>query len=406
MRALLVICHRWAGLFAAVFLFISGLTGAIISWDHELDEWLNPHLFEASTGTTGPQFTSLALARNLEESDARLHVRYLPLSIEPGHTLVVSVGPSMDPATGKPHDLGFNQLALNPVTAEIQASRQCGSISLSRENLLPFLYKLHYTLHIPDDWGLEFGVLFMGFVAIVWTLDCIVALSISFPNRKAWRKSLRFRWAQGGYKLNFDLHRSGGVWLWGLLLILAVTSVSMNLSGPVVRPLVSLFSTLTPGVFDSRTPSDRTSPIAPVITREQAIGVAEAEALRRGWKAPAGSIFYAERYGLYGVTFFALGQDHPDGGLGNPSLYIDGKNGALVGERIPGTGSLGDIFLQAQFPLHSGRILGLPGRILVSAMGLIVAVLSVTGIFIWARKRRARTLANPNSYFSPASHIL
>ena len=43
MRAFLVLLHRWFGLFIAVFLIIAGLTGALISWDHELDEWLNPH---------------------------------------------------------------------------------------------------------------------------------------------------------------------------------------------------------------------------------------------------------------------------------------------------------------------------------------------------------------------------
>jgi len=48
-RQLLTILHRWAGLLLATFLFISGLTGAIISWDHELDEWLNPHLFDRQT---------------------------------------------------------------------------------------------------------------------------------------------------------------------------------------------------------------------------------------------------------------------------------------------------------------------------------------------------------------------
>jgi uncharacterized iron-regulated membrane protein len=46
--------------------------------------------------------------------------------------------------------------------------------------------------------------------------------------------------------------------------------------------------------------------------------------------------------------------------------------------------------VQAQFPLHSGRIVGLPGRILISIMGLVVAALSVTGVVIWWRKRRAR----------------
>jgi uncharacterized iron-regulated membrane protein len=42
--------------------------------------------------------------------------------------------------------------------------------------------------------------------------------------------------------------------------------------------------------------------------------------------------------------------------------------------------------------LHSGRLLGMPGRILMSFMGVMVAMLSVTGMVIWARKRRARLL--------------
>ncbi len=47
MRATFTLIHRWAGLFIAVFLAIAGLTGAVISWDHEHDEWLNPHLYDA-----------------------------------------------------------------------------------------------------------------------------------------------------------------------------------------------------------------------------------------------------------------------------------------------------------------------------------------------------------------------
>jgi uncharacterized iron-regulated membrane protein len=56
---------------------------------------------------------------------------------------------------------------------------------------------------------------------------------------------------------------------------------------------------------------------------------------------------------------------------------FDGRDGTPAGGVVPGTGSADDIFLQAQFP-HSGRILGLPGRILISAMGLVVAMLSAT----------------------------
>jgi uncharacterized iron-regulated membrane protein len=387
-RSFWVLLHRWFGLFMAVFLVISGLTGAVISWDHELDEWLNPQLFEAvSPGVAKP---SLELAKELEAKDPRLLVTFMPLYTEPGHTLGMSVHGRVDAATGKPFELGFNQMALDPVTGDIQGKREWGAISLSSENLLPFLYKLHYSMHIPNGWGIELGVLFMGIVGIVWVFDSLIALWISFPNLNAWRKSFAFRWKRGGYPLNFDLHRSGGVWVWLLLLTLAVTSVSMNLGFQVVRPLVSVFSTLTPSPFALRTPNPEDKPIIPKVSREEVIALAKAEAIKRQWQDPAGAVFYSPEFGIYGVSFFKPENDHGDGGLGNPWLYFDGQDGKPAGDTVPGTGSAGDIFMQAQFPLHSGRIIGLPGRIMVSVMGLVVAMLSITGLVIWAKKRKAR----------------
>ena len=392
MRRTLVLMHRWAGLFTAVFLFVSGATGAVISWDHELDEWLNPRLFAARSGAASdaPRASGLQLADHLEQSDPRLRVKFVSLESEPGHTQVLGVEPRVDPATGKLYPLGFNQIAIDPVTREVQGKRFWGEPSLTRENLLPFLYKLHYSMHIPDGFGLQLGVLFMGIVAIVWTLDAFVALWISFPSWKTWRKSFAFRFREGGYKLNFDLHRSGGVWAWGLMLMLGVTAVSMNLEREVMRPLVSTFSELTPSPFSTRAMRPPEDPIEPLVTREQAIASAREEAAKQGIAAPIGGVFYAEQYGVYGVGFYEAGFEHGDGGLGNPWLYVDGRTGGSAGALIPGRGSLGDIFMQAQFPLHSGRILGVPGRIGVSLLGALVAMLSVTGIVIWARKRRAR----------------
>lgn len=193
-----------------------------------------------------------------------------------------------------------------------------------------------------------------------------------------------------GSKFNFDLHRSSGVWVWGFLLILSITAVSMNLNLQVMRPLVSLFSTLTPSPFVTRAPSPPEQPIEPTIDRRSIVQLASAEAKKRGWTAPPGGIFYDPDFGIYGVTFYEAGHDHGDMGLGNPSLYFDGRDGSSAGDKVPSTGSAGDIFMQAQFPLHSGRILGLPGRIFISAMGLLVATLSVTGIIIWQKKRWAR----------------
>lgn len=401
MRSIWVTFHRWLGLAMAVFLFISGLTGAIISWDHELDEWLNPQLFDAQTPQAkAGSYDALVLADQLEADNPNIRVSYMPLTVEEGHSLLISVDPKPQPETGKAYALNFNQAAIDPATGLVQATRMWGDISLARENLLPFLYKLHYSMHIPDGFGIEFGILLMGIIAIVWTIDSFIALWISFPKAKSWKKAFRFRWKKGGYKLNFDLHRSGGVWLWPLLLILAVTSISMNLEGQVMRPLVAMVSDITPSPFEARQPTPMDEPTEPVITRQQAVTIAEQEAASRGWTDPAGGIFYADHFDIYGVGFYQPGADHGDSGLGNPWLYVDGKTGDYLGHWVPGTGSAGDIFLQAQFPLHSGRILGLPGRIIISIMGLMVAMLSVTGIIIWARKRRARVTANSSQALS------
>lgn len=391
MRGAMVVLHRWCGLFIAGFLFVAGLTGAVIAWNHELDEWANPKLYVAASGAAASALAPLELARRVEATDPRLRVSFVPLTLEQGHTAMLGVAARIDPATGTPYVLGFNQLAVDPATGQIQGRRQWGQISLSREHLLPFLYKLHYTMHIPKGWGIEFGVWLMGVVSAVWIVDGFLALCISFPNVRSWRKSLSFRLRQGGAKLTFDVHRSGGVWVWGLLLMLAVTSVSLNLGTQVMQPLVSVFSTLTPSPFQSRQGSRERELADPLLRREQAIAAAEAEGRRRGWTAPAGSLFYAQRFGIYGVTFYTPEDDRDENGMGNNVLYLDGDTGTIIGERVPGQGTWGDVFMQAQLPLHSGRLLGTPGRVLISLMGVFVATLSVTGLLIWLRKRRART---------------
>ncbi len=55
----------------------------------------------------------------------------------------------------------------------MQGSRQSDAFSLSRHNLMPFINKLHHSLHLPEVGGLATGTLFMGLLAVAWVLDCV-----------------------------------------------------------------------------------------------------------------------------------------------------------------------------------------------------------------------------------------
>ncbi|WP_321956399.1 PepSY-associated TM helix domain-containing protein [Paraburkholderia bannensis] len=388
MRPLLVRLHRWFGLGIAAFLFLAGLTGAVIAWDHELDAALNPTFYKAAT--PGAPLAPLELVKRFEAANPHAVVSFMPLAAQPGETFIVRASPRVDPQTNAPYALDYNQVALNPVNGDVQSRRMWGAPSLARLNLIPFLYQLHYTLFLPTKMGIDFSVWTMGVVGMVWLLDGFIAIVLAFPNFKSWRKSLAFRVKRGGYALTFDLHRSSGVWLWGILTVVALTSVSMNLGTQIVRPVVSVFSTLAPDPFRTVAPGPALTLDEAIQARDRIIAEAADAGRREGIAAPPGGLFAVPSLGYVGVGYYAPGKDHGDAGLGNPWLILSARTGQVLAKQIPGEGSAGDIFIQAQFPLHSGRIAGLPGRIAISFTGLMVAVLSVTGVLIWLKKARAR----------------
>ena len=413
-RAVFVLMHRWVGLSIAGFLFVAGSTGAVISWDHELDDWLNPNL--AHVDSRGPYLPPLSLVDLVEKDDPRAKVTFVSLLAEEGKAISFFVYPRVDPATGKLFQIDYNQVFVDPVTGKILGRREWGRPALDPPHLVPFLYKLHYSLHVPIMWGTDrVGLWLMGGVALLWIVDCFIGFYLTLPGRQArrnparhnrsaqpvapqtgrgwwrrWRPAWRIKWRGGSYRLNLDIHRAFGLWFWIFLLILAVSSASLNLYEEVAQPIVKVFSSFTPTPFDERPERPFDQPSTPRISYGEALLRAEAEAKRRGWNEPAGSLFYSVLHDVYAIAFFAPGGDHGAAGVGPPELYLDGADGRLLGDRIPWAGTGGDLFLQIQFPLHSGRIAGLPGRIFISFMGLAVATLSVTGVVIWWKKRFAR----------------
>src|SRR4051812_5688786 len=312
MRAIFGKLHRWAGLLTAGFLFFSGITGAIISWDHEIDEVLNSHLFDVSS--KGPAIPSIDLAKMIEQRDPRARVVYLFMTPEAGHSLWFFVMPRIDPATGKRYALDYNQVFLDPHTGEELGRRYWGAVwPISRENFVSFLYKLHYTMHIPEFWGSDrWGMRVLGVIAIIWTIDCFVGFYLTLPVRKRaradrapsvarelgkgfwprWKPAWMIKTSGSAYRLNFDLHRALSLWTWLLLFVIAFTAFSLNLYFEVFSPLMKTVSNYTPTPYEQREFRALDNPIEPKMTWAQILERARADGKARGWETPVGSLFY------------------------------------------------------------------------------------------------------------------
>ncbi|MDP8566695.1 PepSY-associated TM helix domain-containing protein [Methylophilus aquaticus] len=413
MRPFFLKVHRWLGLASALFLLLTGLTGALISWDHELDEWLNPAWMHSSA--TGAHLPSLALAQQVAHRYPQAQVTSIPLAVEAGHTLSIGVKSQVDPSSGQLYDLGFNQVFMDPVTGQELGKREWGAVwPLDRTNFVSFLYKLHYSLHLPEMWGIDrWGIWLMGIVAIIWLIDSFVGVYLTLPKSakvarrkpgvsatmshtsfgKRWLPAWKIRWNSSEHKRYFDLHRAFGLWTWLLLIILAFSAFALNLRREVFMPLMQSAFTLTPTPFDLRKPLPKLEQVPPNVGFEQVLALAIRDARANGWHEPAGRISYSLPYQLFSVDFYSPDADHGVAGAGHKRLYYDAIDARPLGQRIPWQGTAGDLILQAQFPLHSGRILGLPGRILISVMGVVVAMLSVTGVYLWWKKRKARKVS-------------
>lgn len=418
MRRAWVLIHRYIGLAIAGFLILAGTTGALISWDEEIDAWLNPHFYHVAS--RGPYLEPTELARRIEAADPRAWVRRMPLYFEEGKPGLFLIMPRVDPRTDRLFDLDYDQIFIDPVTGEEVGRRKWGKFGLDRPHFVAFLYKLHYTLHLPEVFGIDrWGYWLMGGVALIWMVDCFVGLYLTLPSRgsrasgeaamrrtwwQRWRRAWTVRRDAGRRRFNFDLHRALGLWFWPLLLVISFTAASQNLFTELFRPALKLVSTITPGTYDVLEQQPLHKPVMPVLSFKEVAEIARADARRRGWDEPAARIFYDQRYGYYSVSFYFPGEDRGTGGMGMKRTFFDASDGRLIGQRIPWHGTAADVFMQMQFPVHSGRILGLPGRILMSVMGLVVAVLAATGVVIRYRNRRARGAAELQQARSHVSH--
>lgn len=126
-RPFLVLIHRYAGLSMAVFLVIAGLTGSVLAFYHKLDAALNPTLYQLSSAEMKRQaLDPLTLRDHVLATHPNIQISWVPLATETDTAINFRVRPKIDPQTGLPDALDYDELFVNPYTGEIEGQRTWG----------------------------------------------------------------------------------------------------------------------------------------------------------------------------------------------------------------------------------------------------------------------------------------
>lgn len=406
--------HRVVGLALAAFLIAASLTGSVITFRKELDAWLNPALDRVEPpAVDAVPIDVLELRDRMQSRVPDASFDYVELDADPGEVQVFHA--TFDQADDEHAHSRDDEFFVDPYTGELLGSRRWGRVPQAASELVPYVYRLHYTLGLG-----EVGRVLLGLVALLWTLDCFVGAYLTFPPRRSeprttkdWMKSWSRAWrikTTGLFAVVFTWHRAAGLWLWSVLFVFAWSAVALNLERVYSPVMGSLFA--TSDVYEHLPRLDAPEP-------EPSLSFADARAAGRAAMASKArsavfeihdevSMAYAPRAGLYVYKVRSsrdVSVSHP-----NTIAWIDASSGEAVAFFVPTGEASGDTVTTWLTALHFGAIAfrGDPGRaslgyrLLVVIIGIVIAGLSVTGVWIWWRKRGIRLRASKRDQTTPS----
>lgn len=389
LRKLALLVHRYVGLLMAAFLIVAGVTGSVIAFYPQLDAALNPHFLRVEPAPG---------ARMLDPFTLRDQLRAQLPEAKRGE--VAGVILHREPHEPVNYWVDGKEVFVDPYTGKILESRTFGSFFEGRKSIFTFIYRLHFSLALDDVGTFVFGV-----IALLWTVDCFVGAYLTFPapaqraigSRRSWLRRWAPAWALKTTKLFslvFTWHRASGLWVWLMLLVFAWSGVALNLSEQVYEPVMHSLFGKGEHAWDSlpKLPKPRTEPqldlrAAAVVGRR----LMAAEARQRGFEVLGEHYLdYDAERGVYSYSVEStldLSQR-----LAGTNVFFDGDTGVGRGFEAATGQNLGDTISSWLIALHFGslRVGGLAYRSFVCAMGLLVTLLSVTGVWIWLKKRRQR----------------
>lgn len=357
MRPLLQTLHRWAGLTVGAAFAVLGLSGSLLVFQDDIRDALYPEVMRvAPAGELAPPSRLIAGASQA----GTVGMLYYPA--RPDQPVRARVTTA---------DGARTDILLHPATAEI-IGPQPGS-------LFPILFDLHaHLLSGPT------GHTVVGALGLLLVATLVPGIVLWWPRAGQWRTAFTIKRGAGLRRRLLDLHRVGGALL-AIPLILAALSGAAQVYRQSLAPLAAALGgeSLRPGNNATSTES------VPARTID---GVLE-EARRR---LPDGRVTMLvlprKPGGPMQVRLALPGDPHPKG---NGTVQFDGAGRVLVVRRASDLPVANWVFDLLPYPVHTGDVFGLGGRIVTLAGGLALPLLYGTGLWLWLRARRRARAAAP-----------
>ena len=360
MRKYFAKIHLWLSLPLGIVIVIVCLTGAILVFEQEIKESLHPtrYFVEEVKGEPLPPATLMQLAR--EQLPDSLRLNGLRLSSDPKRTYQL-VLPGKKAA-------GF----INPYTGEVTGVDDGKGFFLKTMQIHRWLLSDY-----KRDGSFSWGKALVGYSTLGLVLILLSGLFLWFPrNRKVLLNRLKIRTKVGGFRFFYDLHVTGGFYATLLLLAMALTGLTWSF-GWYRNGLYSLLGVQTESSSHNSSPErkERTQKRREYTAWNRVLAELQERypayqslTLQEG-TATVSTARYGNTRGSDRYLF-----DRQTGEITEVQLYQDQPKA----QRIKGW----------IYSIHVGSWGGIATRIATCLASLLGAAWTLTGYYLWWRKKR------------------
>lgn len=359
--------HLWLGLASGIIVVFLGITGCILAFETEIESLQSFRRVRPENKAFLPPSKMLDIA-----------TAALPGKKAHG----VSYGDRDKPAVVSYYDLDYYYLAfINPYSGEV----------LKLKNMDRDFFRIvingHFYLWLPP----AIGQPIVASATLVFLVMLITGIILWWPrNKSAAKQRFSIKWSAGFKRKNYDLHNVLGFYTTWIAVFIAITGLVWGFEW-FSNGLYFISSGGKQMVLFEESPSDQSKgPLAGAPAIDQlwerfknetgpgksvevhfpgsdstAVEVALNPAEGTYWKA---DYRYFDQYSLEEIEV-----KHPYGKFANASVA--------------------DKIMRMNYDVHTGQILGLPGKILAFLGSLVAASLPVTGFLIWRGRRRKKPAA-------------
>ncbi|MCU0533728.1 MAG: PepSY domain-containing protein [Hydrococcus sp. Prado102] len=357
--------HRYIGLAVGLIAIAIGLTGSLLVFHKEIDEFQ----IQQQIGIIVPQEEQLPVETVLntvqsfyaKQPDASIQRIFLPDKPDDPFEVVL-----------KTKESDWLPIYVNPYTGQILSNSLKPNVI---QSFFKIVYELHYALLAGD-----IGYTVVGIIGLLVSFLSITGI-ILWPGWRRLIAGFKIKWNASPKRVNFDIHKVAGIVAAIFLFFTFFTGFCWNL-GSIARPLIYA------ATLSQIPPED---PISKPISGQSPLKFSnellqKADAALPGFK----TVYVALPSKMDGTSFIVRKKSSPDQEYWDSSVFIDSYSGEILRVDNGLTESLGVKVENAFIPLHYGTFWGLSSRILYVFVGLSPLILFITGFAMYRDRHRPK----------------